>query len=177
MSLTHSLSKSLQTVNKDLINAMQSVEFVSNTLQSWRKEDGEWKDEDYGPYFVAKKLAHSVGITLELPRLIGRQRHRSNVPAESTEEYFRRAIWYPYLDTIIQSIDQRFTNHSDLVHKMAALLPSHIEVYAWNDIKNSVLLYKPVLGNPDEEQVRFQFLDWKAFCSNLSVKLLLPLRL
>ena len=175
MSLTHSLSKSLQTVNKDLINAMQSVEFVSNTLQSWREEDEEWKDEDYGPYFVAKKLAHSVGITLDLPRLIGRQRHRSNVPAESTEEYFRRAIWYPYLDTIIQSINQRFTNHSDLVHKMAALLPSHIEVYTWNDIKNSVLLYKPVLGNPDEEQVRFQFLDWKAFCSNLSVKPTSPL--
>ena len=55
MSLTHTLSRALQTVNQDLINAMDGASFVRECLQSWRERDEEWNNIEYGPYFASKK--------------------------------------------------------------------------------------------------------------------------
>ena len=48
MSLTQTLSRALQTVNQDLINAMDGVSFVQETLKSWRESDDEWNNVEYG---------------------------------------------------------------------------------------------------------------------------------
>ena len=87
MSLTITLSRALQTVNKDLINAMEGVSFVIETLEAWRVDQEEWSTEEHGPFAVAQKLAGSVGEAIRIPRLASRQCHRSNVPAKNTEEY------------------------------------------------------------------------------------------
>ena len=127
MCLTLPLSRGLQTVNKDLVNALEGVTHIKNTLKSWRSEVDEWHDECYGPYSIAEGLARSVDAEIRLPRIASRQGHRSNVPAENADEYFKRSIWFPFLDSVIESLETRFTDHSLLVQKMIALIPSEIK--------------------------------------------------
>ena len=47
-----------------------------------------------------------------MPRQTKYQVYRSNVPADDTEEYFRKAIFIPYLDSIIQSLRNRFDHEN-----------------------------------------------------------------
>ena len=43
-----------------------------------------------------------------MPRVVGTQLHRSNTPAESVSDYYKRAITAPLLDHLIFKLDYRF---------------------------------------------------------------------
>ena len=58
---------------------------------------------------------------------------------------------------------------------MAALIPSQIESFDWDDLKESILFYRGIVEATDDEQIRFQFLEWKRFCSRLDTKPSTPL--
>ena len=47
------------------------------------------------------------GLDLTMPRRCARQVHRPNVGG-SIEEYYRRTIYVPYMDSLIQSLESRF---------------------------------------------------------------------
>ena len=78
MILTASLCHALQTVNKDVVDAVEGASFVKKTLQSWRATD-EWKDADHGPFIAAQNLVHTVDVDLCVPRLAARQKCRFEV--------------------------------------------------------------------------------------------------
>ena len=120
MAKTMVLSRTLQKVNQDFFQALQSVEFVVDKLQKWRERSetennpdlecaNNWEDQPYGAFFVAEQLAKAAGIKLVTPRISSRQTAQNNVPAQSPLEYYRRAIWFPYLDVILQSLKEKFS--------------------------------------------------------------------
>ena len=51
-------------------------------------------------YQSAKDLAESVGIDPAVPRTVAHMRHRSNIPGDTEEEYFRRNITVPCLNEV-----------------------------------------------------------------------------
>ena len=116
MALTIVLSRSLQKVNQDLFEAMESVNFVRTTMETWRQgggdqndsNDDEWENDD-GVYSDANRLAQIANITLNMPRLVGRQTCRNNTAASTPSEYYKRAIWYPFLDCTLQSLQDKFS--------------------------------------------------------------------
>ena len=69
-------------------------------------------------------MAGEDGIIM--PRVCGRQTSRSNVQASSPEEYWRRTIFVPFLDHLIQAFSDRFTQLNEdaikLLPKNAAVL-------------------------------------------------------
>jgi len=72
-------------------------------------------------------LAASVGIEQSSPRLAGRQQHRSNVPAGTPSDYYKRNLTIPLLDHIISELDTRFNSASSaVVVEFMQLLPSVI---------------------------------------------------
>ena len=88
---------------------MEGVGFVIRTLKSWRTDDKEWTSDEFGSFSLAQQLAERNGVNITTPRLASRQNHRNNVPANIACEYFRRAVWFPYLDAII--VIQQQTKH------------------------------------------------------------------
>ena len=72
-----------------------------------------------------------------MPRVVGRQTTRNNVEASSPSHYYRRAIWYPYLDSIITAMKEKFSTHQLTVLKLVALVPSAIEQYHWKDVADA----------------------------------------
>lgn len=167
MAVTIILSRSLQTINQDLFEAMESVKYVENTLQSWRTDDNEWESADCcGAYVVAQQLATSVNIVLDVPRLASKQTCRNNVQFESTSQYFKRAIWYPYVDSILTAVNEKFSSHQLLILKLVAFVPSLVHRYDWPDVVESCSLYKSQLDSLEE--VRNEFYQWKELVKSLT---------
>lgn len=73
---------------------------VRETLQKWRSDEEEWKGGEFGAWEAASTLAESADLELRKPRLTGVQIYRTNVPSQTVDEYFKRAIWFPYLDSV-----------------------------------------------------------------------------
>jgi len=73
MGVTAVLSRSLQKVNQDLFEAMESVKFVHDKLAKWRtgsddaNESDEWESADYGAFTDASEIAAAAGIELTMP--------------------------------------------------------------------------------------------------------------
>ena len=171
MALTIVLSRSLQKVNQDLFQAMDSVDFVRTTLEKWRQgsgdgdNDDEWETDD-GVYSVACRLAQTANMELTMPRLIGKQTTRNNVVASTASEYYKRAIWYPFLDCTLQSLRDKFSSHHLTLLKLVALVPSVMQSYDWSDIVDSCRLYQSQLSSEDE--VRHEYEQWKSMCLRMA---------
>ena len=52
-------------------------------------------------YGSSKRLVQEIGAVEEKPRTANCQIIRSNVPAESVSEYFKRSITFPIIDIIL----------------------------------------------------------------------------
>ena len=58
---------------------------------------------------------------------------------------------------------------------MVAFIPGQMSYFECADVKDCVQTYKSVFGNPDEEEVKLQYLQWKEFCSALEEPPMTPL--
>jgi hypothetical protein len=146
---------------------MNSVSHVKQTLVEWRSgETDEWEHERYGPFTIAEKLAKEMNFELSLPRRASRQTMRNNVPGQAASEYYRRAIWYPYLDHILEAICDKFSDHTKAVYSLMALVPASIENFTWEDIISVYNTYSSQLDS--EEEVRNEYYQWKNLCKDIS---------
>lgn len=118
-SLTLPLSKYLQTPNLDLSLALKSADNVNKSLKKMR-ENIEKSFSDI--YQETEMICNEFGITISQPRTTSRQINRNNVPGSSPEEYYRRAIYIPFLDQTIGAIDAKFINHKNTLEPFQKLL-------------------------------------------------------
>lgn len=71
----------------------------------------------------AQNIAEELDIVLELPRITKRQRHRSNHPAETAEEYWKRSLLIPYLDSLLNSLNERFSDENSPAFSLLCIHP------------------------------------------------------
>ena len=72
----------------DIFEAFQRIEETIACLQGYRTNE-----EFHSRCYVESRLvAEEIGSVEEKPKTVQRQKHRANVPAESTEEYYKRII-------------------------------------------------------------------------------------
>ena len=61
-------------------------------------------------------MAEKVGVEPSMPRVVKRQKNKSNNPAETPEEHFKRNVAIPFLDHIISNLDTKFDGNLKLKH-------------------------------------------------------------
>jgi hypothetical protein len=99
------LTIKLQSNALDIIKANAMVGEVMTVYKSERSN----VDEGFLPvYRQSLILADKVGINPSTPRIVQRQKHRSNSSAESVLDYFKHNVVIPFLDHIISNLDDRF---------------------------------------------------------------------
>ena len=117
----------LQSTSNDIFEAYKMVSTVQASYNDIRKDIdtifSRWFDQ-------AAQMADKVGVKPEAPRIVARQRNRSNIPSTvesicscvdkgscwcSVIAYYLRNVAIPFLDHIIVNLDERF---SDLSPKM-----------------------------------------------------------
>ena len=69
-------------------------------------------------------MCSQVGTTPSIPRICGCQRHRTNTPASTASEYFRRMITVPILDHLLAELNRWFSSHQTTALQGLYLVPS-----------------------------------------------------
>ena len=59
------------------------------------------------------------------PRISKLSVYRPNIESSSTEEYYRKTLYIPFLDFVISQIKQRFSDKSKIAALFEILLPSY----------------------------------------------------
>ena len=107
----------LQGSYVDVAYAHREVRNAKSAIQSCRTNVASFHNRLYAR---AVAIAQSVGIGESAPRLASRQQHRSNIPAQSSSEYFRLNLTIALLDHLINELDTRFDKKSS--ESIAALM-------------------------------------------------------
>lgn len=129
------------------------------------RESGD--EEFHEIYKKAEDTANKLNVPVQGPRTVGTQKFRSNVEGKTPEEYYRRTMFYPYLDEISASLKDRFSNHRNILNGFDSLIPEKIAVF--NDLLPALAFYKDDLlhNNSDilEAEWKLWALQWKTTAS------------
>ena len=73
-------------------------------------------------------MAAKVGKEIKVPRVVGRQLLRSNVKSNSAEEHCQRVVILPFLDCLINQLEECLKGRSNQALKAHFLIPSHLKL-------------------------------------------------
>ncbi|XP_072391085.1 52 kDa repressor of the inhibitor of the protein kinase-like [Diabrotica undecimpunctata] len=118
-SYTSSLNRTLQKVNVDLTDSCSYVKTIKTTLQNLRNE------REFSNLFEEAKKLISADITV--PRVSRRQLNRNNIPGDTAEVYYRRNIFYPFIQHVVTELDARFKPHEEAISGIQLLLPDRTQ--------------------------------------------------
>ena len=85
-------------------------------------------------------LSDSRVINIKKPRTVSRQTIRDNIPSENDMDYYRKAVYIPYLDSLLQQLKDRFDGHNSTVFNFAAVIAAFASQYSFTDLA-------PVVGS------------------------------
>jgi len=98
------------------------------------------------------KRSNEMDIEIKIPRLAKRQKHRNNFSTENPEDYFRVSIFIPFIDSIIQQLNDRFNNHKEIISGFQVLINPcaksdlhHLVKYYQEDVES----YEKVVSEVD----------------------------
>ena len=156
LAVTKPLSSKLQGVSQDLAQAVNSIQECVDVLETFRNDDTF--DEAF------QRAEDTFAEQLVMPRMAGRQAQRNNVPADTPLQYYKRAIFLPYIDTVVGQLKARFQGHSSIACKLVRLLPTFCTTQTFANIEDSVQLYRRFLpDDSDALDVEVEFKRWTAY--------------
>lgn len=126
------ISTSLQGRAFDVVSALESVNLVKEALQDVRDNMDEFHAKWYSEIL---KLADELDVTPSKPRTCGRQTKRSNVPCESTEDYYKKTIAIPLLDHMLSEMNSRFGDLQIKASMGLQVIPAMIPQFSTNDFE------------------------------------------
>jgi hypothetical protein len=91
------------------VSSVTEIENVTTTIQNVGDQI------TLNGFMIAENMCTDVGAVPSLPRICGKQIHRSNIPADSPSEYFRSTISIPLLDHLLSEMSSQFGNHQQTV--------------------------------------------------------------
>ncbi|KAK2718533.1 hypothetical protein QYM36_005763, partial [Artemia franciscana] len=107
--------------------------------------------ENKNPGFEqVKELSDKIQLAVEVPRITQRQVYRNNPPYTTPEEYYRRVVFIPMLDSVISDLKSRFSRDTLNSFRLTVLLPSNIVNFTDDLLQSSVKeissMYGQLLG-------------------------------
>ena len=165
LSITRPVSVLQQGVDNDILKGIDTIETCEKVLEKMRHDDTFSK--------IFNQLEDDLGEEIQRPRVVSRQTTRSNPPSENAFEYYKRAIFLPYIDTIISQIRERFREHKRLFEKLAPLMPNRSVLDSMNfedDLEASILIYQKFLPG-DIQEIGSEFKRWQLIWREKSDKL------
>lgn len=123
-SMLEPVCQELQSVNMNIMSVNEHIENLVIVLASHREN----ASEEFRLIFTkVQEFCEKLGVEMRRPRVTGRLTGRSNQPAENDEEYFRRSIFIPYLDSIISSLSHRFGEAHSTAFSVMLLHPKFLK--------------------------------------------------
>jgi len=92
-------------------------------------------------FSVAAIMLNKKKEDIDLPRFACRQTHRSNVSANSSEEYCNSNIFLPFLDHIRTQLSDRFQKHKTLISSLQKIIPSKCIYTNYEEVNDCIQLF------------------------------------
>jgi hypothetical protein len=169
--LLEPVTQSLQALQLDLLSVQKHISKLIGIFRGQRQNAEINFREDIYAEVVA--LAQSVNIEMKVPRQCGRKIYRSN-PGSSkcnTEDYFRQTIFVPYLDSLISSLTNRFSEDSSLQFQLFRLQPAIMTRLDRAEFRNSVAIISRSYTIDNFELEAMNWYDfWRTQQQSLEIK-------
>ncbi|KAJ8674901.1 hypothetical protein QAD02_010687 [Eretmocerus hayati] len=68
------------------------------------------------------EIANQIDVDLRIPRTCGHQNYRDNHPAPDPDSYFKRSIYIPLIDHVLQDLKSRFSESTLELYNLFVLL-------------------------------------------------------
>lgn len=171
-SLTLPLSVYLQKIESDLSSAINYADDIIKTLQSLRETNEEEENNDvkeFSKHFkkAEKLLKDHFDVEISVPRQASRQTHRTNVPHSSPEEFYRKSIFIPCIDTLISGLTDRFGANKPLLEGFNILLPKNVDKFKIEKLSHLKLYYE---DRTSQTNIESEYLLWCTKWSNVEKK-------
>ncbi|CAH0551331.1 unnamed protein product [Brassicogethes aeneus] len=124
----------LQAKTMDLIKLQEHLNVILNVLKKNRDDADLVTDE------VLKKaqdFALKLEIEISIPRTTNRQIHRSNPPSDCDSDYWKRSLIIPYLDSIIASLNIRFSQEHTPAFALTKIHPLYMLEMEINQVEKN----------------------------------------
>ena len=108
---TKPLSILLQGSTMDILTTYQEIKTVKIILAELRRDT----EKEFNPIYAGMvTMANAAGLdTMSIPRRCRLQTARNNVESATLEEYWRRAVFVPFMDRVIKEFEERFSQLSE----------------------------------------------------------------
>jgi len=151
------LCKALQRDNIDLIEAMNLAEDLTNEIKQMRQNS----DEVFSKIFMTlEEKSKLLNFDIHIPKICKRQTNRYNIYTDSAEEYFRISIFTPFLDYLIDQMNNRFIEHRSMIKGFQSLFNNDLDKNR-NDILELIQFYKDSDDLSDPDIVITELKMWK----------------
>ena len=163
------LSTKLQGSSLDVVEAFDMVNHMKSLLTNIRSDESR---RDYNEvYLNMLKMAQKANTNeLEIPRRCGRQTQRNNVQAETPKEYYRLAVFIPFLDSLLLQFSMRFGHLASQAIKALTLIPANCSKLDKSAAGAIFEFYREDLISPDTflQEVRLWQHMWQSMESKPS---------
>ncbi|XP_068217819.1 52 kDa repressor of the inhibitor of the protein kinase-like [Palaemon carinicauda] len=136
----------LQRSDLDCYEAYNMVDSTISEIKDLRDS----LDTKFSQWFAeSSKLTEAVGGSVARPHTAQRQIHRSNAPAQTTEEYFRINLAAPLVDHLLSEMDTRFNHESRTAATLFEVIPKLIlENHDLKNLAEKLLYWENDLPSP-----------------------------
>ncbi|CAG4986926.1 unnamed protein product [Colias eurytheme] len=110
---------------------------------------------------TSQGTASALGTDFQVPRIASRQQHRSNHPAQSSSDYWKRSIIIPYLDSLISALDQRFSNEHLPAFSLMSLHPNTMLSMTLSDFQENCKAFTNFYELAIEPEAELWYKLWK----------------
>ena len=108
-----------------------------------------------------QQLAKKSDVKVTIPRTCGRQTLRNNTNAKTPVAYFRRTLFLPYLDNLLQQMNTRLNALSEAALLGLLLISSNLQKLDKCSQEKLIQHYSPDLPSPSSASQELEL--WKRF--------------
>jgi len=126
------ISAMLQSKQINLIECQNHIKTLIALLNDER--------EKFDRIFTeCQDFCNNIGVEISIPRIAGRQTKRANYETRDPKEYYKLSIFLPYIDSLISSLNVRFSEENTTIFNLFRLYPSTFGTMSDEEI-NKLLL-------------------------------------
>ena len=68
--------------------------------------------EEFAQLFsTIQSVCQKLDVEVCVPRRASRMTHRNNIPSETPEDFYRAAVYIPFVDSFLLQLKERLTDH------------------------------------------------------------------